>query len=305
MSLTDAPAAVRKWFALDGADDPEAALRAMLAPDAAFTFGGLTVRGVEDVVNTIGFMMPPGWLGPVEWRVIEPFADGAITVRGTSPGDALLPSPGGPMDYIDFHFTLAADSRIAAIVPEPHQPEPADLPPPLAIGAIAPDFSLPDVEGRPVPLHGHDGPEAATVITFVCNHCPWSLRWHDRLQRVARDYHARGVRFLQINPDDPAIHAEDGVEHSRRRVADGAFAGPYLVDAGQAVARRWGVRLTSELFVLDAAGSVAFHGAPDADPGDPALDAAWLRAALDAVLAGTSPDPARRPPAGCAIKWTW
>lgn len=302
-SLANAPASIRGWFAVDKSADPEAALRAVLAADVVFDFGGRKAHGIDDVVAMLGFMMPPGWLGEVEWRLRPSHGDGLITVRGVGPDGAWLPSPGGPMDYIDFTFTLAASGRIGKIVPQPHQPEPPDLEPPLQPGEHAPDFTLPDVYGVPVPLHGQHA--RATVVVFACNHCPFSLHWHERLQQVARDYTARGVRMLQLNPDDPVVHAEDGVEHSRKRVERGEFAGAYLIDHGQVVARRWGARCVPEVFVLDEHGVVAYHGAIDADMSDPSLNATWLRSALEHVLAGASPTPARTQPIGCAIKWTW
>ncbi len=55
--------------------------------------------------------------------------------------------------------------------------------------------------------------------------------------------------------------------------------------------------------MLDADLNVAYRGAPDADYGEPSLDAQWLRGALDAVLEGGTPDPARTEPVGCSIKW--
>ena len=61
-------------------------------------------------------------------------------------------------------------------------------------------FTLPDTDGTPTPLHV-DGARAAVVV-FTCNHCPYALAWHERIQAVARDYADRGVRVLQINAND-------------------------------------------------------------------------------------------------------
>ena len=61
-------------------------------------------------------------------------------------------------------------------------------------------FTLPDTDGTPTPLHVDGAP--AAVVVFTCNHCPYALAWHERLQDVARDYADRGVRLLQINPND-------------------------------------------------------------------------------------------------------
>jgi hypothetical protein len=89
----------------------------------------------------------------------------------------------------------------------------------------------------------------------------------------------------------------------RARVEAGEFAGPYLHDATQEVARSWGARVTPDVFVVDPSMHLAYRGAPDADHRDESLDAAWLRAALDAVLAGEPVAEPQTTPVGCSIKW--
>ena len=172
---------------------------------------------------------------------------------------------------------------------------------PLAIGAPAPAFTLPDTNGAPTPRS--DGPAAATVVVFTCNHCPYALAWHERIQAVARDYGDRGVRTLQINANDARRFPHDSIEAMAARVDGGEFAGPYLHDETQEVAREWGAAVTPDVFVLDSGGLLVYHGAPDADYDDPTLDAAWLREALDAVLDGHAPERAETRPVGCSIKW--
>jgi peroxiredoxin len=170
----------------------------------------------------------------------------------------------------------------------------------LAVGETAPTFELPDTEGTPHALEA----APATVVVFTCNHCPYALAWHERLLDVARDYADRGVRFLAINPNDAERYPRDSYAAMQERVrADGGWPVPYLRDETQDVARAYGARTTPDLFVITSDGRVAYRGAADADHGDPALRAAWLRDALDDVLAGR---PVRRPetrPVGCSIKW--
>ena len=78
---------------------------------------------------------------------------------------------------------------------------------------------------------------------------------------------------------------------------------PYLHDESQDVARAYGARTTPDVFVFDSGGALAYRGAPDADHQDPAQGAAWLRGAVDAVLADRRPDPAETEPVGCSVKW--
>lgn len=168
----------------------------------------------------------------------------------------------------------------------------------MNIGDTAPDFSLPGAEG------GEHGPDGVTAVIFTCNHCPYALAWHDRLLTVARDYHGR-ARILFVNPNDDASHPRDSFDAMRARVeGDGGWPAPYLRDETQDVARAHGARTTPDVFVLDAGRRLRYRGAPDADHDDPAQDAAWLRDALDAVLAGIEPDPAETEPRGCSVKWS-
>jgi hypothetical protein len=112
------------------------------------------------------------------------------------------------------------------------------------------------------------------------------------------------VRFLLINPNDAERYPRDSLEAMKQRVAqDGGWPCPYLRDESQGVAAAYGARTTPDVFVVDAEGRLRYRGAPDADHDDPAQGAAWLRGALDALLAGSDPDPAATEPVGCSVKW--
>ena len=167
-------------------------------------------------------------------------------------------------------------------------------------GDPAPAFTLPDVEGTMHELGG----APATVVVFTCNHCPYALAWHERIVAVARDYAGRGVRVLAINSNDSERYPRDSLQAMRTRAAQGEFEGvPYLRDESQDVARAYDAETTPDVFVLDRDGLLRYRGAPDADYEDPTQNAAFVRAALDAVLDGRDPDPAQKPPVGCSIKW--
>lgn len=169
-----------------------------------------------------------------------------------------------------------------------------------AIGRRAPDFSLPDTEGR---LHGPGG-ASATVVIFTCNHCPYALAWHARLIALAEEYRARDVSFLMINPNDAERYPADSLDAMRKRVAQGELGKvPYLRDESQAVARAYDAKTTPDVFVLDEHGLMRYRGAPDEDYERPELAAKWVRDALDAILAGRDPMPCETAPVGCTIKW--
>jgi hypothetical protein len=170
------------------------------------------------------------------------------------------------------------------------------------VGGPAPPLELPDTEGAvhtlPTP-----GEAPATVVLWTCNHCPYALGWHDRLVQVGRDYGARGVRFLAVNSNDAERYPNDSLEAMRDRVRAEDWPFPYLHDESQRAARDWAAQTTPHVYVLDADLRVRYEGAPDADHMDPALDAAWLREALDEVLSGREVSRAETEPVGCSIKW--
>lgn len=172
----------------------------------------------------------------------------------------------------------------------------------LAIGDPAPSLDLRDTGGESHALPA-PGEAPASVVAWTCNHCPYALAWHDRIQAVAREYAERGVVFLQVNSNDADRYPADSLEAMRKRVDAGEFASPYLHDETQAVARAYGALKTPDVFVLDGDLRLAYRGAPDADYDDEGQNAAWLRGALDAVLSGGAPEPAQTDPVGCGIKW--
>lgn len=171
----------------------------------------------------------------------------------------------------------------------------------IAIGSEAPEFSLPDTDGQ---SWSPDG-APATVVVFTCNHCPYALAWHERLAQVARDYAERGVRVLAVNPNDAERYSRDSLTAMRERVAEqpDEWPMPYLRDETQEVARAYGAKTTPDVFVLDSERRLRYRGAPDGAYDDPAQDAGFLRAALEAVLAGSEPARPETEPVGCSIKW--
>jgi AhpC/TSA family len=170
----------------------------------------------------------------------------------------------------------------------------------ITLNSRVPDFSLPDTNGTLTRFY--QTPLLITAVVFTCNRCPYALAWHGRIDAVGRDYDSHGVRLLQINSNDATRHPLEGNERMRQRVAAGEFAGPYLRDESQEVARAWGATVTPEVFVVDAAGMLRYHGAPDADHADDSQRATWLRSALDDLLSGRAVAVAETRPNGCPIK---
>jgi peroxiredoxin len=170
-------------------------------------------------------------------------------------------------------------------------------------GATAISFSLPGVDGKTYSLADYSD-KKAVVVVFTCNHCPWAQAWEGRINQIQADYAAKGVQVLAINANDSVSHPGDSFEKMKERAQEKNFKIPYLRDESQKTARAYGAQRTPEVFLFDSAGKLQYHGAVDDNGEDPAaVQSAYLREALDAVLAGKNPVTNETPPKGCTIKW--
>jgi peroxiredoxin len=172
----------------------------------------------------------------------------------------------------------------------------------FGIGDTVPSFTLTDTEGVEHTVPAAEAPPA-TVLLETCNHCPYVIAWNPRLRAVAEDYAPRGVRFLAISSNDAERYPADSPERMAQFVRDQDWPIPYAYDASQEVARALGAERTPHVFVLDAEQRLVYRGAPDANHEDPSQNAAWLREALEDVLAGREVRRAETPARGCTVKW--
>ncbi|HSW11585.1 MAG TPA: thioredoxin family protein [Solimonas sp.] len=175
----------------------------------------------------------------------------------------------------------------------------------LPLGTLAPDFQLPDtVSGRTLALQGLRS-ERATVLMFICNHCPYVKHVNTELLRLARDYQPRGVAFAAISANDATAYPEDAPERMKETALQLGYPFPYLYDESQQVARAYQAACTPDFFVFDGALALAYRGRLDgATPGNGVpVTGADLRAALDALLAGNAVAAEQQPSMGCNIKF--
>lgn len=174
----------------------------------------------------------------------------------------------------------------------------------LPLGTAAPDFSLPNVDGRMLSLGDVVG-ERGTVVMFICNHCPFVKHVADQLAQLGRDYASRGIGFVAISSNDVSGHPADSPEQMVHEAESRGYPFPYLYDETQEVARDYRAACTPDFFAFDAGRNLAYRGQLDGSrPGNGVpVDGADLRAALDALVAGRKPADMQRPSLGCNIKW--
>jgi peroxiredoxin len=174
----------------------------------------------------------------------------------------------------------------------------------LELGTRAPDFALPDTAGKTVTLADFTG-SPAILVMFICNHCPFVKHVRAELARLGRDYEARGVAVVAINSNDAVKYPDDAPAEMKRERAEVGYTFPYLHDETQAVAKAYGAACTPDFFLFDRALRLVYRGQlDDSRPGNgQPVTGRDLRAALDAVLAGSAPAIEQRPSVGCNIKW--
>lgn len=174
----------------------------------------------------------------------------------------------------------------------------------LPLGTPAPDFALPNVDGRMVTLAAAVGP-AGTLVMFICNHCPFVKHVADQLAALGRDCLARGIGVVAISSNDVSSHPADSPEQMVHEAEERGYVFPYLYDETQQVAHAYHAACTPDFFLFDGDRKLVYRGQLDASrPGnDVPVTGADLRAAIDAVLAGRPVATQQMPSLGCNIKW--
>lgn len=175
----------------------------------------------------------------------------------------------------------------------------------IPLGFQAPDFSLPDtVSGQELALNQLVGAKA-TVVVFICNHCPFVVHVIDQIVAVARDFESQGVKFIAISSNDVVNYPDDSPEKMKAFAAEHHFGFPYLYDESQEVARAYDAACTPDFSVFDGQQLCVYRGQLDgARPGnDEPNDGKDLRDALAAIVAGRAVSQEQRPSLGCNIKW--
>ena len=185
--------------------------------------------------------------------------------------------------------------------------------PTLAIGAAAPDFSLPGTDGKTYSLASFKSARLL-VIVFTCNHCPTAQAYEDRIIRLTADYKDKGVAVVAIMPNDPTsiqlselgyTDMGDSFDEMKRRAAEKHFNFPYLFDgATEAVAKAYGPIATPHVFIFDQDRKLRYSGRiDDVEKPSKMPHVRDARNAIDQLLAGQPVTEPTTKVFGCSIKW--
>ena len=172
----------------------------------------------------------------------------------------------------------------------------------LPLGTSAPEFTLPDPDGV---LHSLRDDAPATLVMFICNHCPFVKHVREELARIGSDYGQKGVAIYAINSNDVDKYPADNPRRMKEEVAMWRYTFPYLYDQSQEVAKAYQAACTPDFYLFDADRKLVYRGQLDGSrpSNDLPVDGCDLRAALDAVLASDKPSADQKPSIGCNIKW--
>lgn len=174
----------------------------------------------------------------------------------------------------------------------------------LELGTEAPQFSLPDSSGQQQSLDGNESVDAYLVM-FICNHCPFVKHVAAELARIGNDYGSGNVAIYAINSNDAESHPGDNAEAMQQEIANRRYTFPYLIDEDQMVAKSYLAACTPDFYVFSSDRKLAYRGQLDGSrpSNDIPVTGSDLRAALDAVLAGSAVGEDQTPSIGCNIKW--
>lgn len=175
----------------------------------------------------------------------------------------------------------------------------------LPLGTKAPEFNLPDtVSGNSISL-AHLKSDVATVVMFICNHCPYVVHINEEIANIAKEYQEMGITFVAISSNDVDNYPADSPDKMKVIAKEWGFTFPYLYDESQEVAKAYDAACTPDFYVFDANNSLVYRGQLDKSrpKTDIPITGENLRAALDAILVGRPVSPVQIPSLGCGIKW--
>lgn len=175
----------------------------------------------------------------------------------------------------------------------------------LALGTVAPEFSLMDtVSEKTMNLHTMNG-EVGTLIMFICNHCPFVIHVNPEIVKMAKEFQSKGIQFIAISSNDVEKYPEDAPHFMRIKAKAENYTFPYLYDEDQTVAKAYDAACTPDFFLFDNELKLVYRGQlDDSRPGNGSpLTGIDLRNAMENLIHGKEISAIQKPSIGCNIKW--
>lgn len=175
----------------------------------------------------------------------------------------------------------------------------------LALNTKAPYFKLLNtINNTNTSLEQLKG-TTATVIVFICNHCPFVIHVNPELVRMANEFQKNGVSFIAISSNDIINYPQDGPEKMTQHALKSNYPFPYLYDSTQTVAKAYDAACTPDFYVFNHNLLLKYRGQLDnSRPGNNIpVTGQDLREAIQNILTNTPISEKQKPSIGCNIKW--
>lgn len=236
--------------------------------------------------------------------LLSAFVTGTVAIAADTPAPATPPQEGAKPPAAA--APAAAKKKKSSGMPEGFRE--------LAIGEVAPPFSLPGIDDKTHTLEDYKDAQIL-VVAFISNHCPDSQATEGRLKKFVEDMKGKSVAFVAVNPNNPLglrpdelgySKYNDSFEEMKLHAKEQGFNFPYLYDGEtQAMAMSYGCLATPHVFVFDAKRKLAYRGAFDDSryPGDDSVKSSDARNAVEALLAGKPVPVEITLVHGCSTKW--
>lgn len=145
----------------------------------------------------------------------------------------------------------------------------------------------------------------ATVIMFICNHCPFVKHINKELVYLAQDYIPKNISFFAINSNDVKSSPEDSPEKMKEVSKVLNYPFPYLFDETQEVAKAYNASCTPDFFIFDKNKKLSYHGQLDNSRPDNNIPVTGIdiRNVLNSLLKNGQVSMIQKPSIGCNIKW--
>ncbi len=175
----------------------------------------------------------------------------------------------------------------------------------LPLGTKAPGFSLIDTKDDQIKSLDTLKGNTATLIVFICNHCPFVIHVNPELVKLANDYKTKGINCIAISSNDVINYPQDGPDKMKQHAKANHYPFPYLYDETQDVAKAYDAACTPDFFLFDSNLKLAYAGQlDDSRPGNGIpVTGKDLREAIDALVSNKTVNQIQKPSMGCNIKW--
>ena len=174
-----------------------------------------------------------------------------------------------------------------------------------ALGKTAPDFTLQDtISDKQISLTEIKG-DVATVIMFICNHCPFVLHVNNELVKLANDYSTQKINFIAISANDIITHPEDAPDKMKANALQMKYPFPYLYDETQETAKAFNAACTPDFFIYNKDLQLVYRGQlDDSRPGNGIpVTGKDIRLALNCLIKNNPVPAEQKASIGCNIKW--